>query len=133
VHGGDWNTARRYLEEVVAATLQSGNTQVLRQAVTHLATLNLFENQPTLARERLETLLRTVPSIGEQDVQGVLPVLLEAQLRSGDVSAAEKTGEDLLTRSRRMGYRFTLVDALRAMALVRTYYYFVSYVGDGSV
>jgi tetratricopeptide (TPR) repeat protein len=118
VQTGDWDHARRYLAEAAANVERTGDVQGVLQTEWAVASLDLLKGRSSEVRSRIELLLQMNDSLPEEDIQSVLPLLAEAQLDCADVSAAERTAQDLLARTRRTGYRIHEADALRVLGMV---------------
>jgi tetratricopeptide (TPR) repeat protein len=114
---GHWAEASSYLEEAAALAARLGDLQVVREASSLLAELEVLAGRPEVARERLLPLLDR-PGLEESDVTTLLPVLAWAHLDAGDLGQAEQVVALALRRGRADNLRLALVDALRVQALV---------------
>ncbi len=114
---GALDVAAEWARDALTLNEGSDDLQALRWASSVLAEIDILEDRPEAAQDRLIPLLDR-PGLEECDVTLLLPMLARAQLELGQVDSAAQTIEHAVARARPEGMRLVVVDALRVRALV---------------
>jgi tetratricopeptide (TPR) repeat protein len=114
---GAWDQATQLLERCIAMTGGTGDLQALRWASGLMAELDLMQERPQAAIERLTPLLDR-PNVQELDVTFLLPRLAWAQLGRGEIAQALSLATEAVQRARTQHYHLALADALRVQGVV---------------
>jgi len=115
LHEGDWETATRYLEQVVQLAEDSGNLPILKWAHRFLAEWELREGDPDAALTRLARLLKRP---GLEHSATLLAPLAEAQMELGMEPEAASSVAEAIARATSDEDRIDLAYALRASAML---------------
>ncbi len=114
---GTWPAAGTLLQEALSLADGGGDLQALRWVSTTMAELDILEDRPQAARERLAPLLDR-PGQTECDVTTLLPTLAWAQLELRRVDDAEATVRQALRRARPEDMRLVLTEALQVQGKI---------------
>ena len=113
---GRYDTARPDLWHAVRLGRDSDNLDLVRNATAQLAESDTRLGRPEQGVARLLPVLDR-PGLREWQVTDVLPILAEAHLAAGDVTAARRVAEEAVERAREVEHALALVDALRVRGL----------------
>jgi tetratricopeptide (TPR) repeat protein len=114
---GARDEAAQVLEDCATTLERSGWLELLREAQSLLAELDLLEGRPEVARARLIPLLDR-PGVAEHSATRLLAVLAWAHLELGELAEAERVVSQAIMRMRADNDRLDLVNALRVQAMI---------------
>ncbi|GAC1636065.1 MAG: helix-turn-helix transcriptional regulator [Chloroflexota bacterium] len=117
---GDLDEAASWIERVAGMVSNSTDIQAARFTRRMGALVNIARERPSSAIDELVPVLDRTGS-AEPPVNGLLPLLAEAQLMTGSMDAALETAETAARRSRLHGDNVSLVHALRVQGMVLTH------------
>ncbi len=107
---GRYREARRLLEAAPPVSI-NGDLQAIRFGQSQLARLDIIDQQPTRARQRLEGLLDQSEH-EELQVTRILPILAEACAASGDLVEADRVTAESMRRATEQTAVTALLDTL---------------------
>ncbi|HEX8918001.1 MAG TPA: tetratricopeptide repeat protein, partial [Chloroflexota bacterium] len=116
---GEWDEARLTLEEGIRLAERNRDPQALRHGSVPLAQLDMAEENPEAAVERLERLTDRI-ELEQPDAAEMLILLAQAHLAAGNIARAEAILLDVVGSTREEGSDLYLAEALRVQGMLWT-------------
>jgi tetratricopeptide (TPR) repeat protein len=114
---GDWNLATNHLEHVIDEARRSGDVQALRDANHWLARLDLAQEEPERALDRL-TPLHDSQAQEEIDIADMVPILAGAYVESGQFEIASSLLHNGIEKARKHERRVVLAELLTVLGVL---------------